>query len=165
MYSYIRMIIISGCTGLAALVAATSQAITRQKIPAYTNASFHAASASALPFANHSFDEVVSANSFHYFDHPDAALLKVKHVLKPNGKVVILDWCKDCLLCRICDVLLKRFDPAYRQCYSQAEFHQLLTAAGFELSCTTRVRFGLGWGLICATALPTRSQHNHNCPA
>jgi ubiquinone/menaquinone biosynthesis C-methylase UbiE len=95
---------------------------------------------------------VISANALHYFDNPKIALAEIKRVLKPNGKVIILDWCKDYLLCRICDVLLQVFDPAHQQCYNQAEFHHLLNSTGFEIQRATKVRFGLVWGLMVATA-------------
>lgn len=126
--------------------------IARQKLQTYPNASFQIASASTLPFANQSFDVIVSASSFHYFDDPGAALAEMRRVLKPSGQVVILDWCKDFLLCRVCDLLLKAIDPAHKQCYTQAEFHHLLTAEGFEICSATKIRFGLVWGLMVATA-------------
>jgi len=126
-------------------------AIAREKchVP---NVLFYTAPASALPFADNSFDAIVCASSFHYFDDPHAALLEMKRVLKPHGHVVILDWCKDYLLCRICDWVLPIFDSAYKQCYTQAEFHSLLTSAGYQISRATRVRFGVVWGLMIATA-------------
>lgn len=128
--------------------------IAKQKLHAYPNISFHTAPASALPFASKSFDVIVSASSFHYFDDPDAALAEMKRVLKPDGTVVILDWSRDYLLCRICDIVLKIVDPAYKQCYTQDEFHRLLASAGFNIRCATRVRFGVVWGLMIAAALP-----------
>lgn len=127
-------------------------AIAHQKLKCYPNISFQTATASALPFDNFSFDVIVSANSFHYFDDPKVALTEIKRVLKPDGKVVILDWCKDYLLCRICDVLLQLFDPAHQQCYTQAEFYQLLNSTGFKIQQATKVRFGFVWGLMVVTA-------------
>lgn len=126
--------------------------IAQQKLQAYPNTAFFPASVTNLPLADQSFDVVVSASSFHYFDDSGAALAEMKRVLKPNGKVIILDWCKDYLLCRLCDFLLKIIDPAHKQCYTQAEFHHLLTAAGFNIQRATKVRFGLVWGLMVATA-------------
>ncbi len=127
-------------------------AIAQQKLQAYPNTVFFPASVTNLPLAEQSFDVVVSASSFHYFDDPTAALAEMKRVLKPNGKVIILDWCKDYLLCRLCDFLLKIIDPAHKQCYTQAEFHTLLAVSGFDIQQATKVRFGLVWGLMIATA-------------
>lgn len=134
-------------------------AIAAQKCSAYLNAAFYTAPASALPFADHHFDVIVSANAFHYFDAPEAALAEMKRVLKPDGNVVILDWCRDYLLCRTCDLVLQFFDPAYRRCYTQGEFHSLLTSSGFEIDRTAKVRFGLIWGLMVATITPQANLH------
>jgi ubiquinone/menaquinone biosynthesis C-methylase UbiE len=129
-------------------------AIARQKCQVYPNVSFQVASATALPLANNSFDVIVSANAFHYFDNPDLALREMKRVLKPEGTLVILDWCRDYLLCKICDLVLKVFEPAYKHCYTQAEFHHLLEVADFEIRCAAKIRFGFVWGLMVATAIP-----------
>jgi ubiquinone/menaquinone biosynthesis C-methylase UbiE len=126
--------------------------VAKQKCRAYPNVSFQTASASALPFANNSFDVIVSASAFHYFDDPETALKEMRRVVKPDGKVVILDWCKDYLLCRICDFVLKFVDPAYKQCYTQKEFHSLFTSAQLDIKCATKFRFGVIWGMMIASA-------------
>lgn len=127
-------------------------AIARQKCLNYSHVFFHQASVSSLPFTNQMFDIVICASAFHYFDSPETALSEIKRVLKPNGQVVILDWCKDYFLCRFYDLVLPFFDPAYKQCYTQAEFHHLLTSAGFEIQRHRKVRFGFFWELMVATA-------------
>lgn len=127
-------------------------AIAQQKFSTVANVSFQIANASALPFPDHSFDVVVSANAFHYFDNPTAALKEMKRVLKPQGRLVILDWCRDFWVCQICDVVLKLIDPAHRQCYTQEQFHHMLTMTGVEIERAQRVRFGWIWGLMIATA-------------
>lgn len=129
-------------------------AIAQQKLQAYPNVTLSLASAEHLPFADQSFDVIVSASAFHYFENPAIALAEMKRILKPNGKIMILDWCKDYLLCRICDLILKVTDPAHQQCYTQAELHGFLTASGFDITRATKVRFGLVWGMMVATASP-----------
>jgi ubiquinone/menaquinone biosynthesis C-methylase UbiE len=128
--------------------------IADQKLHNFSNISFQVGSASALPFLDQSFDVVVSASAFHYFDDPIAAMTEIKRVLKPSSKVVILDWCKDFLFCRVLDIVLKWTDPAHHQCYTQKEFHQFLTSSGFKIDAFKRVRFGIFWGLMVATAIP-----------
>ena len=130
--------------------------VAREKCRAYSNVEFHKASVHSLPFASHSFDVVVSANAFHYFDEPQVALTEMKRVLKPNGRIVILDWSKDYLVCRVCDWILQIFDPTHQQCYTQAELHQLLVSAQFDLHRATKVRFGVIWGLMAITAIPSK---------
>jgi ubiquinone/menaquinone biosynthesis C-methylase UbiE len=127
--------------------------IARQKCQAYPNITFCAASASALPFPDHTFDMIVSASALHYFDQPELSLREMRRVLKPGGSVVIIDWCKDYLLCRLFDIVLKLIEPAFQRCYTQREFHQLLGATQFDIQSAKRVRFGLIWGLMIATGI------------
>ncbi|GAP98217.1 class I SAM-dependent methyltransferase [Leptolyngbya sp. NIES-2104] len=126
--------------------------IAEEKCRDYPNVSFHIASVTALPFSDRTFDTVISASAFHYFENPSAALLEMKRVLKPDGELIILDWCKDDWLCRIYDFVLKRFDSAHEHCYTQAEFHHLLNETGFQIQRATRFRIGLAWELMIATA-------------
>jgi hypothetical protein len=48
---------------------------------------------------------------------------------------------------------LSAIDPAHKHCYTQAELHQLLAAAGLSVRQAARVRFGVVWGLMIATAV------------
>ncbi|BDA70630.1 methyltransferase type 11 [Calothrix sp. PCC 7716] len=114
----------------------------------YPNVSFQIAGASSLPFANHSFDIIVSASAFHFFDDPVAALAEMKRVLKPDGKVFILDWCKDYFFCRLIDLYLKMFNSAHKCCYTQAEFHKLLTSANFNIQRAAKFNFDVIWGMM-----------------
>jgi ubiquinone/menaquinone biosynthesis C-methylase UbiE len=128
--------------------------LARQKLQSYSHVDFQLASASALPFDDASLDTVIAANSFHYFDDPDVALNEMKRVLKPNGNLIILDWCKNFWVCRVCDWILQRIDPAHQQCYTQAKFHQFFSSNGFRVRQSSKIWFGLIWGLMVATATP-----------
>jgi ubiquinone/menaquinone biosynthesis C-methylase UbiE len=137
-------------------------AIAQQKLHIFPNITFQTATASTLPFADHSFDVVVSANAFHYFDEPIVALQEMRRVLKQTGRLVILDWCRDFLTCKMGDIILKATDPAHRQCYTQAEFHRMLTTSGFAIARAQRVRFGWIWGLMIITASYPESESFSN---
>lgn len=71
--------------------------VARQKCRAYPNVEFQQAKADKLPFSAESFDVIVCASAFHYFDEPQLALSDMKRVLKPQGRLIILDWCRDFL--------------------------------------------------------------------
>ncbi len=129
-------------------------AIAHQKLHNFSNVSFQRGSASALPFPDQSFDVVVSASAFHYFDAPLVVMTEIKRVLKPSGKVVILDWCRDFLFCRTLNIALKWIDPAHQQCYTQRELHNFFISSGFNIDASRKIRFGLFWGLMAATAVP-----------
>lgn len=128
----------------------------KQKLSAYPQLVWKTAKASELPFDNARFDIIVCASAFHYFDEPLACLKETKRVLKSDGRIVILDWCKDYWGCRILDLGLKVFDPAYQRCYTQKELHDLLIKAGWEIRRHTKFRYGILWEFMVAEAvLPT----------
>ena len=129
--------------------------VAREKCNAYPNVTFLKADASALPFPDHSFDLVISANSLHYFDQPGASLAEMRRVLNPSGSVVILDWCKNYLICRCFDFFLKRIERGYHSCYTQPELHRLLSSAGFAIQSAQRTKLGsIFWGHIIVVAIP-----------
>ena len=126
----------------------------RQKNSTHSSATFLRANASALPFPDNSFDLVVSASAFHYFDQPMASLREMRRVLAPGGSVVILDWCKDYLICRLFDFVLKRIEPGYQACYTQRELSCFLESAALQVRSGSRRRVDPIWGLMIATAVP-----------
>jgi ubiquinone/menaquinone biosynthesis C-methylase UbiE len=134
-------------------ISAEMLAIAKNKLRSYSSVSFHQGSVTAIPSAGELFDVVICASSFHYFDAPLEAIAEMKRVLKPGGKLIILDWCKDFLLCRFCDAALKVFDPAHKQCYTQQEFHHFLASSQLTIEAATKLRFGWVWGLMVATAI------------
>lgn len=127
--------------------------IAREKLASHPNVSFMQATASTLPFDDSRFDRVVSASALHYFEDPSAALAEMRRVLTPDGRLIIVDWCRDYLACQIYDRVLSRFDPAYQKCYTQRELHDLLTGAGFKPVRATRFRFDMVWGLMVTGAV------------
>lgn len=126
----------------------------RRKVHGAPNVAFIQADAHALPFSDGHFDAVVSASAFHYFEEPVVALQGMLRVLKPGGRLCLLDWCRNALACRLCDALLQRIDPAHRASYTQDELHGLLREAGFSVRQSRRFRIGLVWGMMVVEAAP-----------
>ena len=48
-----------------------------------------------LPFAEGAFDFVTCANSFHHYPHQDRAVAEMHRVLKPGGRLMIVDGYRD----------------------------------------------------------------------
>ena len=129
--------------------------LARKKCSPYPKVTFLKAGAAALPFPDFSFDLVLSANALHYFDEPDASLAEMRRVLIPGGSVVILDWCKNYLMCRCFDFFLKRIERGYHSCYTQHELDSLLRSAGFAIQSAQRTKLGsIFWGHIITVAIP-----------
>ncbi len=63
--------------------------------------------AEKLPFATETFNIVVSCNMFHYIREPMNALSEISRVLKPNGKIIVTDWCNDYMTNQLNDIFLR----------------------------------------------------------
>jgi ubiquinone/menaquinone biosynthesis C-methylase UbiE len=50
-----------------------------------------------LPFLDETFDVVTCANSFHHYPHQARAVAEMYRVLKPGGRLFLLDGCRDSL--------------------------------------------------------------------
>lgn len=124
----------------------------RHKLQAFPQVDWQLATVRSLPFPEHHFDIIISANSFHYFEDPIASLQEMQRVLKPEGRLLLLDWCRDGWLCQWCDWVLQQFDPAHNQCYTQQELHDLLITQQFKIYRSTRVRLALVWELMAVEA-------------
>jgi ubiquinone/menaquinone biosynthesis C-methylase UbiE len=112
------------------------------------------AEAARLPLPDGWFDWVVCANSFHYFRRPVAALEEMRRVLRPDGRLVLVDWCDDYLTCKLCSWWLRLTDPAFFNTYTTGGCQRLLQQAGFEVVQAERFRISWLWGLmrfVCRT--------------
>jgi len=124
----------------------------RAKLDGQGDVRFEEADVHALPFGTGAFDVAVCANTFHYFSHPGHVLREARRVLRPNGRVVILDWCRDFWTCRVMDAVLRILDPAYQHCYALDEMRGLLEATDFAIRESFRYRFDLIWGMMVVHA-------------
>lgn len=92
--------------------------------------------AETLPFADASFDAVVSRMSAHHWRDVPAALREMRRVLKPGGTVVMIDiaGAEDPL----CDTWLQSVellrDPSHIRDYSPTVWQQMFEAAGFGVA-------------------------------
>lgn len=120
----------------------------RRKFSAANHRYWANAVAENLPFRDDSFDAVVCVNSFHYFRQPEEALKEFRRVLRPNGWLVLTDWCDDYLACKICDWVLRVVDHAHFRMYDLKQCEELLTKAGFRVKLARRFKIDWLWGLM-----------------
>lgn len=116
-----------------------------------------ASQAKCLPFRSNSFDVVVSCNAFHYLRKPEKCLVEIARVLKPQGRIVITDWCDDYIACRFCDLFLRVFNRAHFKTYGRRACEHLLRNAGYSNVQVKRYKINWLWGLMTAKA-----QANHD---
>ena len=101
--------------------------------------------AETLPFADHSFDWVISRMSAHHWHDVPLALAEVRRVLKPGGKVLFIDIAgidHPLLDTHIQAIELLR-DGSHIRDYRADEWIALFAAAGFNASIRERWRIDI----------------------
>lgn len=113
-------------------------------------AGFVAASADALPFRDGAFDTVASASSLHFWERPERALGEVRRVLRPGGRLLLVDWARDSVSMRALDLWLRAASGgrSHRRTYTVGEARALLAGAGFRVVAAGRARIGWPWTLL-----------------
>jgi ubiquinone/menaquinone biosynthesis C-methylase UbiE len=106
--------------------------IEKAKINFVGKSNFHflIASAESIPLNDSLFDIIICTNSFHHYLNPEKAMNEISRLLKPGGKIYILDPTADSFLIKIADQVLRLLEPAHVKIYSTAEYKEMMTSAG-----------------------------------
>ncbi len=104
----------------------------RENAAGIENIRFYRASSEELPLENDYFDAIICTNSFHHYLNPGKALAEVFRVLKPGGRIFILDGTTDDLITRWIDSLARKAEKAHVKQYSTAEYRQMFSDAGLH---------------------------------
>ncbi len=114
------------------------------------SASLKQGQAESLPYPDAKFDVVCSTSVFHFIREPYLALTEMRRVLKPDGRLVITDWCDDYLACKACDVFLRLFNRAHFRTYGQSQCTKMITDAGFAEVRIDTFKLNWLWGFMTA---------------
>ena len=84
-----------------------------------------------LPFPDGAFDVVTCSNSFHHYPHQDRAVAEMRRVLRPGGRLLLIDGHRDGLWGRfIYDVCVAGVEGAVHHA-SASRVRELFRRAGF----------------------------------
>jgi ubiquinone/menaquinone biosynthesis C-methylase UbiE len=86
----------------------------------------------ALPYVDNLFDVIMSTNAFHHFPDPDKALSEICRVLKPGGKLLILDPTADGPFSKIMNFIGHYLEKELVKIYSTKQFRKMFAKAGLE---------------------------------
>jgi len=96
-----------------------------------------------IPASDGEFDVALSTISFHHWTKPSESFNELFRVLKPGGKLLILDLCRDNAIAKINDWIGKRFQRSHYGIAASQEMIQWSESAGFEKIEITRPRYML----------------------
>ena len=105
------------------------------------NFHFIKANAEEIPLEGNFFDIIICTNSFHHYLHPDKALKEMYRLLKPQGKVYILDPPVDFWIAKVLAKVFHLFDRAHVRLHSTKEFEKMITHAGFNYIGTEKIKW------------------------
>jgi ubiquinone/menaquinone biosynthesis C-methylase UbiE len=78
-------------TGIDLTPAMIEQARRRQQALGLDNITWQVGQAAALPFADASFDRVVTRYSLHHMTDPLAVVAEMRRVCRPGGRIIVID--------------------------------------------------------------------------
>jgi SAM-dependent methyltransferase len=112
------------------------------------NVQVQAGAAEALPFADASFDLVVTRFSAHHWQDVPVALKEVRRVLRAGGRFVVVDVfaAEEALNDTILQAVELLRDVSHVRDYRVSEWEQMLADAGFAARCSAR------WKLVMVFA-------------
>ena len=105
------------------------------------NAEFDVGDSNALPYADATFDLVVTRFSFHHFHEPLRALTELRRVCKPAGRIIVADVAPTPEASAGYDEVELIRDPSHTHALTEPQFEAL--ARGAQLRITARQRYGL----------------------
>jgi ubiquinone/menaquinone biosynthesis C-methylase UbiE len=116
--------------------------VVRREAPARGFANIHTAQgvAEALPFPDAHFELAISRYSAHHWHNVPAALREVRRVLKPGGRMLLIDTSggESPLLDTHLQTIELLRDPSHIRNYSAPEWIAMFREAGFEASLRQR---------------------------
>lgn len=94
------------------------------------------------------FHIVFNTNAFRYLKNPEASLSEFYRVLRPHGRLILVDLAATSWLMRVWVVLRRILRPTYRRLYWPEEISQYLHQAGFVLTRRKLWRVNLFWSVM-----------------
>lgn len=117
-------------------------------------------SAYALPFPDGVVDVVVSRLALHHLEEPDAALREMARVLRPGGRLVVVDLIgsEDPAAAALHDALETLRDPSHVRLLAETALRAAIAGAGFDdmvVEAWSQVRGFAEWAAIVDDAART----------
>ncbi|WP_321971834.1 class I SAM-dependent methyltransferase [Paratractidigestivibacter sp.] len=102
-----------------------------------SNCEFVVGDAENLPFADASFDAVLSSNSFHHYPNPGAFFAGALRVLRPGGRLILRDYTSSDFVVWLMNTFelpfVRLLGHGDVRVHKVSEFREMADAAGFEV--------------------------------
>lgn len=105
-----------------------------------------------LPIDDASADTLTCTNAFHLVQRPTDALAEFRRVLRPHGRLIIVDWCADYRSMRLLLAALPILLHQRRHPWTLERLRAAMETAGFVVTSAERFKVGPIWGLMTLVA-------------
>lgn len=130
--------------------------LAREKCKGAKNVHFLHGASQKLPVEDASFDIAITCSALHYMKDPEAVFGEAARALVPNGRLIIIDWCRDFLWAKFYDWLSKVYKRSHHKVYSLREIQHLLLDAGLTILNTKTFSVPPFWRMMCVEAKKER---------
>ena len=93
-----------------------------------------------LPYEDNSFDIITCSHSFHHYPNKEKAVSEMYRFLKPEGRLMIIDGCRDVLFGRIIFEIVERMERHVYHLLGD-EFRDIFRKNGFNNIVQKRFNF------------------------
>ena len=100
-----------------------------------------------LHFADDYFSKILCVSALHYYPEPHRVLNNFYRMLRPNGKLIIVDWCSDSFHFKLLDIILKVLSKYHVKIYSSNELKFLVELSNFKVEKIVNFNHDL-WNLV-----------------
>ena len=104
------------------------------------NVYFYEASSDSLPLESNYFDTIICTNSFHHYSKPEGALSEVNRVLKPNGRIYILDVTADDFFIQWVNNKVRAKEKEHVKFYTTSEYGVMFNNVGLKHIASQRIK-------------------------
>ncbi|HET7463674.1 MAG TPA: methyltransferase domain-containing protein [Longimicrobium sp.] len=117
------------------------------------SAALLAADAAVMPLRDRSVDTLVTASALHDWADAPTVLAEARRVLRPGGRLLLLDWSRERVTMRALNLWLRITRNPFRRMYTRDEAAALLAAAGFRIVAQERRAITWTWELMVFDAV------------
>ena len=127
-------------------------ALARKKCDGHHGVRFLHMESQKLKFDDNQFDIVITCSAFHYMRQPQKVLAECARVLVPNGRLIIIDWCRDFLWAKFYNWLSKIYKRSHYNVYTLREMQLMLLETCLTISKTKTFSIPPFWRMMCVEA-------------
>ncbi len=117
--------------------------LAKTKLKSFKTVNLQLGSIEKLPYPDEHFDFIVSSGVIHYVQDIDSMTKEAFRVLKPHGRILLIDMAHEALTTKISYLLRRVTDPGTVRFYSLHSASELLRSQGFEIQSAELFKAGL----------------------